>query len=131
MTMRACSRVVFTSLLRTQPVVPFGHHARRTRYQRPWQFWRRSSTDTVVGKPYRSATERCMNGECHGRRYTEAGRTTRAEKVVRQLASHLEEVAQFVADALDVVPTAFAAAAQTATTSTGNRSRRRLTITTG
>src|SRR5438046_322947 len=104
MRMRACRRIVFTSLLRTQPVVPFGHVARRTRYHRPWQFWRRSSTDSVVGKPYRSATERCMNGECQGCRYTVVGRNTRAAKVVRQLASHFEEVAHFAADAPGVVP---------------------------
>jgi hypothetical protein len=70
-----------------------------------------------------------MNGECHGRRYTAVGRTTRAEKVVRQLASHFDEVAQLVADVPDVVPPEFAAAAQTAMTSTGKRRRRRLAIT--
>src|SRR5947207_6651141 len=110
MRLRAWSRVVFTCLLRTQPVVPFGQSARRTRYQRPWQFWRRSSTDRVVGKPYRSATESRMNGECHGRRYTAVGRTTRAANVVRQLASHFDDIAHFVADEPDVVPPAVAAA---------------------
>src|ERR1043165_8079841 len=128
MRMRACSRVVFTSLLRTQPVVPFGQSARRTRYQRPWQFWRRSSTDRVVGKPYRSATESRMNGECHGRRYTAVGRKTRAANVVRQLASHFDEVAQLAAETPDIVPPALAVAAQAAIRKAGKRSRRRRAI---